>query len=301
MTENTRPRILLHILFTLLFSGVLSGCSGRPINLPENYAASDALFDRVSGNVTRSESLKQVVEIDHSRLGQEVGSVMPPSRVLIFSNPAFESEVIQQNPLAAIDLPLRVLAYQSDTDGQAHVIYNQYDYLEARYGLEKGSTLEARFNKVMAEVLAGVPQERIAAFDPYEMSSDGIITLDSPFSFDMTVQRVQQAIDSQDDTVGFGRVDFRAQAKAIGVDINPSTLILFGAPAPGASAMSDAPTLGLDAFCQKMLIWQDDNNNVHLSFNDLIALADRQNVNKSLALRIINQRLKGVFEAALEE
>ena len=65
--------------------------------------------------------------------------------------------------------------------------------------------------------------------------------------------------------------------------------------------MSDAPTLGLDAFCQKMLIWQDDNNNVHLSFNDLIALADRQNVNKSLALRIINQRLKGVFEAALEQ
>jgi uncharacterized protein (DUF302 family) len=77
-------------------------------------------------------------------------------------------------------------------------------------------------------------------------------------------------------------------------------LILFGGPAPGAKAMSEAPTLGLDAFCQKFLLWQDNLGKTHLSFNDLLSLADRQGVNKSIALRVINYRLKSVFEEALK-
>ena len=39
--------------------------------------------------------------------------------------------------------------------------------------------------------------------------------------------------------------------------IKPTTLILFGGPAPGAKAMNGAATLGLDAFCQKFLVWED--------------------------------------------
>lgn len=63
--------------------------------------------------------------------------------------------------------------------------------------------------------------------------------------------------------------------------------------------MSNAPTLGLDGFCQKFLIWQDQAGRAHLSFNDLLALADRQRVPKALALRVINSRLSKVFEDAL--
>ena len=77
-------------------------------------------------------------------------------------------------------------------------------------------------------------------------------------------------------------------------------MILFGAPAPGASAMSDAPTLGLDAFCQKFLVWQNPGGQVYLSFNDLLALAERQDVSKSIALRLIDFRLGRTFREALE-
>ena len=76
---------------------------------------------------------------------------------------------------------------------------------------------------------------------------------------------------------------------------------MFGAPAPGAKAMAKAPTLGLDAFCQKLLVWEDAAGTVRVSFNDLLALADRQGVPKSLALRVINRRLKATFSEALEQ
>ena len=65
--------------------------------------------------------------------------------------------------------------------------------------------------------------------------------------------------------------------------------------------MRDAPTLGLDAFCQKLLIWEDDQKKVHLSFNDLLLIAERHDANKSIALRIIDFRLNRTFSGALNE
>ncbi len=97
----------------------------------------------------------------------------------------------------------------------------------------------------------------------------------------------------------FEVIDFQAQVRDFGVEIPPTKLILFGAPGPGGKAMRNAPTLGLDAFCQKFLIWQDDQQVVHLSFNDLLRVAERQDVNKSLPLRVIHFRINRTFSAAL--
>ena len=62
--------------------------------------------------------------------------------------------------------------------------------------------------------------------------------------------------------------------------------------------MAEAPTLGLDAFCQKLLVWEDQDGVVRISFNDLLALADRQGVKVNPALRLINFRLNREFEGA---
>jgi uncharacterized protein (DUF302 family) len=132
------------------------------------------------------------------------------------------------------------------------------------------------------------------------MQPDGIITINNLFDFETTVARLTAAIDAQDDTVWFGTVDFQARAQEQGTEIGPLRLLLFGGPGPGAKAMAEAPTLGLDAFCQKLLVWEDETGAVKVSFNDLLALADRQQAGKSPALRVINHRLTSTFGAALE-
>jgi uncharacterized protein (DUF302 family) len=279
---------------------LLAGCdSGEPLTA-ERYSGSDSIFSLLEKNVASADSLQKVVAIDHSRLGKEAGSQMPPARVLLFSNPVMETGLIKLNPLVAIDLPLRVLAFESEPGGESKVIFNTLGYLESRYQLAPSRELIKQYNQSISKVLHGIDLGKITFFDQETMQPDGIITINSPFDFQTTVEKVQAAIESQDDTVGFGRIDFQAQARAIGEEIAPSTLILFGGPAPGAKAMNKAPTLGLDAFCQKFLIWQDENQQVHLSFNDLLALAERQAVGKSIALRVINYRLNKVFSEALE-
>jgi uncharacterized protein (DUF302 family) len=91
------------------------------------------------------------------------------------------------------------------------------------------------------------------------------------------------------------------RSQAHGVVLNPMRLILFGGPGPGGKAMNFAPTLGLDAFCQKSLIWQDQEGNVHVTFNDLLALAARKKVAAGVPLRAINHRLKTTFSVTLKE
>lgn len=290
-------KIFIHLSVIIL----LTGCdSGEPLTA-ERYKEPDALFLQLEKNINTTAALQKVVEIDHSRLGNESGSEMPPARVLIFSNPRLEIELIKQNPLVAIDLPLRVLAFESEPGGESKVIYNSFDYIESRYQLTPPLVLRELFDETMTRVLRGIDPEKIASFDQDTMEPDGITTISSPFDFQTTLKKVQAAIESQDDTVGFGSVDFQEQAWTVGDEIVPATLILFGAPAPGAKAMNKVPTLGLDAFCQKFLVWQDENEQVYLSFNDLLALAERQDVAKSVALRVINYRLNKVFSNALEK
>ena len=290
--------IVIYFTIILLLTG-LSACEKPEPLTTARYEAPDQLFERIERNVHGAENLEQIQEIDHARLGDQAGSTMPPARVLIFSNRELETVLIQKNPLTALDLPLRVLAYESAPNGESKVVFNSFEYLRSRYHLGELVTVEADYNASFARALQGISEEQIASFSSDQMDPDGIITLSSPFDFAKTLERVHAAIQSQDDTVGFGQVDFRARSLELGIIHAPSTLILFGGPAPGAKAMAKSPTLGLDAFCQKFLVWEDDNGQVYLSFNDLLALAERQNAKKLPALRVINYRLNSVFEDAL--
>ena len=285
------------------FALLLQGCSGGEPVSEDRYLASDQFIATIRDNVDRAAGLANVVDIDHSRLGHDAGSPMPPAQVLLFSDPEHETRIIQSNPLAALDLPFRVLAFEPGLGQKSRVIYNSFDYIASRYGLGGSSVapLRAAYDDALAAATEGIPAPSLAEFADDNMQPDGIVTLDSPYDFEQTVARVRAAIEAQDDTVYFGTVDFQANAAGLGVDIPASYMILFGGPGPGGKAMAKAPTLGLDGFCQKFLIWEDRDGSIHLSFNDLLELADRQQVPKSLALRVIDFRLGRTFRKALAE
>jgi uncharacterized protein (DUF302 family) len=59
---------------------------------------------------------------------------MPPTQVLIFGNPKAGTPVMLAAPTAAIDLPLKALAWQ-DGEGKVWLSYNDPVYLKQRFGL----------------------------------------------------------------------------------------------------------------------------------------------------------------------
>jgi uncharacterized protein (DUF302 family) len=73
--------------------------------------------------------------IDHSGEAEKVGMKMPPTQLLIFGNPKGGTPIMLAAPLAAIDLPLKALAWQ-DADGKVWLSYNDPEYLKQRFELD---------------------------------------------------------------------------------------------------------------------------------------------------------------------
>jgi uncharacterized protein (DUF302 family) len=82
--------------------------------------------------------------VDHSGEARKAGLRMPDTRLVIFGSPVAGTPVMLAAPLAALDLPLKVLVW-SGPDGAVSVSYNTPDYLAGRYHLtdELRSRLEA--------------------------------------------------------------------------------------------------------------------------------------------------------------
>lgn len=281
---------------------LLASCSGDPEAIAESrFAGPDKLFEVLASNIGNHPGFEVIADIDHARLAAKAGAPMPPARVLIWSDPVLDAAILKSNPRAAVDLPLRILAFEDQASGTAAVIANRFDFLVNRHSLPDDAAMRGRYAAAIATATQGIGANAIARFASDQMPDTGLVTLDSPHDFETTEALLMKVIGAEPDTVHFVTVDFAARAKAQGVDLPPLRLILFGAPGPGGQAMREAPTLGLDAFCQKLLIWEDASGLVHVTFNDLLALAERQQVAAGIPLRVINRRINKTFTEALEK
>lgn len=77
------------------------------------------------------------------------------------------------------------------------------------------------------------------------MSSPGIVTLRSPYSFAETVQRLLAALAAKGIKV-FATIDQQAEAQAVGLTMPPTTLVIFGSPRAGTPVMLASPRAGVD-------------------------------------------------------
>jgi uncharacterized protein (DUF302 family) len=102
------------------------------ISKQSKYSVPETL-DRVDA-LLRSKGIKIFVRVDHSGEAEKAGLKMPPTQLLIFGNPKGGTPVMLAAPTAAIDLPLKALAWQAG-DGKVWLSYNDPEYLKKRYGL----------------------------------------------------------------------------------------------------------------------------------------------------------------------
>lgn len=295
-----RSSTVLLVLGLGLFFALILLNNTEPVD-NSRFVEPDKLYKTLETNVRNQEAYEIIVDIDHARLAEKAESPMPPAHVLIWSDPKLETEILKINPVAAVDLPLRTLVFEDSLSGKAAVITNSFDFIMNRHALPDDIAIRERYETAISKVMQDIPTESIASFPSDKMPDTGLVTLASPHDFNTTETRIRDAINAQDDTVFFTTVDFTERARNFGVTLAPIRLILFGAPGPGGKAMSEAPILGLDAFCQKMLIWQDRDGAVHVTFNDLMVLAEHQQVSGGIPLRVINYRIKKTFSEALEQ
>jgi len=83
--------------------------------------------------VLAAKGVKLFAVVDHSGEAEKVGLELRDTKVVIFGAPKAGTPVMQAVPVAALDLPLKVLVW--DDDGQTKLTYTAPAALAARYGL----------------------------------------------------------------------------------------------------------------------------------------------------------------------
>ncbi|MBO9475379.1 DUF302 domain-containing protein [Shimia sp. R10_1] len=264
------------------------------------HAQSQALQQDVDAHIAqlqksaRNAGFLEVADIDHARLAAAEGVDMPSARALIYSDPKTNTSVLAENLRAGLDLPFRALSFVQD--GMAEVIYTDATFLKLRHGLENTATLKT-FDAKQTQVFRDLDTQ--PAPTTGLITNYGIIELTSDLGVSDAVESLTKAIQAQSDTIWFGEIDYQAEAAALGVNINEAVLLLFGGPAPGGVAMADFPAIGLDAFCQKLLVYSDGASGSVVLFNDIAALAELHYGESSAPHRQLNDRLTKTFKGAL--
>ncbi len=253
----------------------------------ENFTSIEAAIEEAG--------LASIASIDHSRLAAAEGVEMPPSRVQIFSDPEINTPILKENIRAGLDLPFRVLSYAQD--GTAKVVHTGSDFLEIRHGLSDEPALDT-FSQKLGKV-TGVADSNAAPTNGLNRDY-GLIELTSELSVAEAVENLTKIVISQDDTVWFGEVNFTAEAASQGTELPEAVLLLFGGPGPGGNAMADYPAIGLDAFCQKLLVYANEDGGSVVIFNDIAAFAELHYGSSAKPHHALNERLSATFQKALQ-
>ena len=144
---------------TLLLIGLL-------LAWPLSALAADGLIvlkssHGVGESIDRAEALfKQkgitvFVRVPHSKGAAGVGIEIPDLELLIFGNPKLGSPLMQSQPTTAIDLPLKMIAWQ-DADGQVWLAYNDPAWIAQRHGVSDRDAVVAKMTGVLKGLSAKI-------------------------------------------------------------------------------------------------------------------------------------------------
>lgn len=243
-------------------------------------------------------SYKTITTLDHHRMAAEVGVYTPPSTATIFSDSKVDIAIIKENQLASLDLPFKILCYSEADTTKVKVAYTSAEFIQKRHQLE--DSLFSDYNSNMTKILTSFPVEMISKTDVFNVQKGfGIVSIKSDFDYATTVQNLRDIVMSQGDTKWFADIDYQKEAASLDVEIRPTILLLFGGPAPGGKAMMTSPKIGLDAFCQKLLVYENSDDEVWLAYNDIVAFAELYYKQSTKPQQMINQRLKMTFTNAV--
>ena len=116
---------------------------------------------------------------------------------------------------------------------------------------------------------------------PAGAADDGVIRVKSAYAMSETVRRLKADIAAKG-IMFFSEIDHAQLASGAGVELRPSTLLIFGNPALGTTFITAKAQAGLD-WPVRLLVTQDDNGDVWTVYTDFDWIARRHGIDNRAA------------------
>jgi uncharacterized protein (DUF302 family) len=114
---------------------------------------------------------------------------------------------------------------------------------------------------------------------------NGIVNIPSRHSVDQTVEKLEALLQAKGVAL-FARVDHSGEAAKVGMKMPPTKLLIFGNPKAGTPLMLAAPSIAID-LPLKVLVWEDGQNKVWISYNSAQYLQQRHGLPRDLIQNIV--------------
>ena len=112
----------------------------------------------------------------------------------------------------------------------------------------------------------------------------GLIDIPSSHSVDETVTKLEGILQAKGITL-FALVDHSGEAAKAGMKMRPTKLLIFGNPKAGTPVMLATPSSAID-LPLKILVWEDDQGKVWITYNSATYLQTRHNLPADLLQHI---------------
>ncbi|MFZ0138856.1 MAG: DUF302 domain-containing protein [Candidatus Sulfotelmatobacter sp.] len=114
--------------------------------------------------------------------------------------------------------------------------------------------------------------------------NNGIIDTPSNHSVEQTVEKLKGILQAKGVTL-FALVDHSGEAAKVGMKMPPTQLLIFGSPKAGTPLMLAAPSVAID-LPLKILVWEDAQARVWISYNSPAYLQERHHLPAELLQNI---------------
>ena len=117
-------------------------------------------------------------------------------------------------------------------------------------------------------------------------SAEGIKEIQSGHSVEEAVEKLKGILQAKGVTI-FAVVDHSGEAEKAGMKMPPTKLVIFGNPKAGTPLMLAAPSVAID-LPLKILVREDNDGKVWISYNTPLFLKDRHDLPENLMPNIAN-------------
>jgi uncharacterized protein (DUF302 family) len=115
-------------------------------------------------------------------------------------------------------------------------------------------------------------------------TNNGIVNKPSKHSVEQTVEALQNILKSKGVAV-FALIDHSGEAEKVGLKMRPTKLLIFGNPKAGTPLMLASPSTAID-LPLKLLVWEDAQGKVWVSYNSPDYLRERHGLPQELMQNI---------------
>ena len=148
----------MKLLFTFLLFPLLAAAqpkiSCKEVIKPYEDFQSPLAFEETVAALRKTLNSKGITifaTIEHHKAAEAVGESMSPATVLIVGNPKVGTALMQENPLLAIELPLKILIYEEDKT--VNIRYEKIAAIAEKYHIKQNFATAEKIDSAMQQLI----------------------------------------------------------------------------------------------------------------------------------------------------